>query len=49
MNKPILLYVEDDEVIVNDVLFFINRFFSKVVTASNGKDALESYKSSNLI
>lgn len=44
MNKPILLYIEDDYEIVKDVLYFIEKFFSKIFIASDGEEALESYK-----
>jgi YesN/AraC family two-component response regulator len=39
-----VLYVEDEEEIRKEVTLFLNKFFKKVLVASNGKDGLELFK-----
>ncbi len=42
--KPTLLYVEDDEEIMQNILFLLKDYFSKVYTALDGVEALKSFK-----
>ena len=39
-----ILYVEDDEAILNSMSIYLRKFFSLVVVAYNGLDGLEKYK-----
>lgn len=39
-----LLYVEDDIEALDDVVYLLKRYFSKIYTAVDGKEALESFE-----
>ncbi len=43
-NKPILLYVEDDEETMQDVAFLLKDSFDKIYTAKDGISALSIFK-----
>ncbi len=43
MNKLNLLYLEDDIEVRENVVFFLERFFSNIYTASDGEEAYEIY------
>ena len=42
-NKPTLLYVEDDNETMQNILFLLNNYFSKIYTAADGESALEEF------
>lgn len=43
MNNLTLLYVEDDLEALEDVVYLLKRYFSKIYTATNGEEALELF------
>lgn len=43
MNDLTLLYVEDDLEALEDVVYLLKRYFSKIYTATNGEEALELF------
>jgi len=42
-NKPTLLYVEDDQEIMQNILFLLKDYFSHIYTAEDGEKALTSF------
>ncbi len=42
-NKPTLLYVEDDQEIMQNILFLLKDYFSHIYTAEDGAEALEKF------
>ena len=44
MNDLSLLYIEDDEEIIENVTYLLSKSFSEIYTALNGESALELYK-----
>jgi len=46
-NKPILLYVEDDEETIQDIVFLLKDSFRKIYTAKDGEEALLMFSKNN--
>ena len=44
MNDLCLLYIEDDEEIIENVIYLLSKSFSEIYTATNAEIALELYK-----
>lgn len=44
INKSTVLYVEDEEILREEISSLLDGFFQKVFTASNGEEALEIYE-----
>ena len=47
-NELTLLYVEDDELVRENFTEIFTRYFKNVITADNGKTALEIYKNNDI-
>ena len=42
-----LLYVEDDEEIIEDIDFFLKRHFNEIIIAQDGEEAFQYFKEKN--
>ncbi len=42
-NRPKLLYVEDDTDIMQDIVFLLKEYFSEIITAVDGIEAVEKF------
>lgn len=47
MTNLNLLYVEDDEEIIEDIDFFLKRHFNEIIIAQNGEEAFRYFKEKN--
>lgn len=47
-KKLTLLYVEDDEMILNNTIVILGRFFDNIVSAKNGKEGFERFKENKI-
>ncbi|MAC83803.1 MAG: transcriptional regulator [Arcobacter sp.] len=48
MNDLNLLYIEDDEEALEDVVFLLKRSFTKIYTASNGVEGFDLFKENSI-
>jgi DNA-binding response OmpR family regulator len=48
MNDLTLLYVEDDQEALEDVVFLLKRYFTKIHTANNGEDGLDLFSKNSI-